>query len=813
MFCFNCGAKVDDSSKFCPVCGNKLDKDHLNSDTSQNADNTIIEKSTYESLNTNQNLIEDKENNQEIKKESKTNKFMEIFSSFKNKNNDKAKKVQEEIEVPDGQSELRQQEADESLEHRLEFEEEIPSAYYGYNPTDDRKNREKRRLSTGQTYQEETDSQVISQRTFESSANEGQEFENDLSYDQLSSVESRIRDKFNKAERSDINQQSPNLSDDISSEYVEARIANLLKKNTEDSNKKAASSGNIAALLRSHQPKTYDSYQPKTDEKDNKQVFVSSSEPGQGTYQAVNAQNEEVVKSADEPIEKKEKEGFNFKPIYILPILLLALAIGLGYLFMNRKPKDVELDLSNYIDVTYTGDNASASPSASLDTNKLLNDFGSQIKYVNKKRKSDNYGSAANQFVEELANATTFQFSKDSNLSNGEEITVVANVSDPTIADDYNVLFANTIKSVIVDGLNVEASTDPFNYIDVNFQGEDPNISLTTSLTEDAPEYMSQVEIMPSKTSELKAGEEVNITINLNEEEIYNNYKVKLSPLDRTYTVPGEPSGDNEGENKEDENKTASPELKDGFIGSVDNLEENLLNELKTNAENLIKETFNERSFTQISSVNYLGSITGTDANSDNLKNRVMLVYEIKAKEDYEGKYQNEFTYYSFVEYQNVKDKKDDNGAFYSEGPLTTDNEIFHKFFVSDDYTYYEIPYYGFGFLEEVIARVNNSLSGLTIDDSIAVDQSQYFTKTDGIANEYQGNGTRLSLREDGSLKYQKDNRVHQGSWQENGNDITLTIQGVNVDTPINAKFENGSINVSEQGEMGGQTFNKMQAF
>ena len=62
-------------------------------------------------------------------------------------------------------------------------------------------------------------------------------------------------------------------------------------------------------------------------------------------------------------------------------------------------------------------------------------------------------------------------------------------------------------------------------------------------------------------------------------------------------------------------------------------------------------------------------------------------------------------------------------------------------------------------------------------------------------------------------MKYQKDNRVHQGSWQENGNEISLTIQGVNVDTPINATFENGTLNVSEQGEMSGQTFNKMQAF
>ena len=136
----------------------------------------------------------------------------------------------------------------------------------------------------------------------------------------------------------------------------------------------------------------------------------------------------------------------------------------------------------------------------------------------------------------------------------------------------------------------------------------------------------------------------------------------------------------------------------------------------------MIKETFNERTFTQIESMNYLGAITGTDSNSEDLKNRVMLVYEIKANEDYEGLYQNQYTYYSFVEYQNVKGEKDQDGKFYSQGPLTTDNEIFHKFFVADDYTYYEIPYYGFGFLEEVIARINNSLSGLTIDASIAVD-------------------------------------------------------------------------------------------
>ena len=189
-----------------------------------------------------------------------------------------------------------------------------------------------------------------------------------------------------------------------------------------------------------------------------------------------------------------------------------------------------------------------------------------------------------------------------------------------------------------------------------------------------------------------------------------------------------------------------------------------------------------------------------------------MLIYEIKAKEDYEGKYNNDYTYYSFVEYQNVKNEKGEDGNFYTEGPITTDNEIFHKFFVEDDYTYYEIPYYGFAFLEEVTSRVNNALSGLDIDDSIEANASKYFEKSDGVAGEYQGDNTRLSLKSDGTLKYKVDQRVHQGTWKEDGSDVSLTIQGVNVDTPIDAKFKDGTLDVSEQGEMQGQTFNKMKS-
>ena len=788
MFCTNCGAKVDENAKFCPVCGNKLEKAGGSISNSENKDTTIVEKSTYESITTKENIID----KQSEKNEAKPNRFKQVFSNLtKTKEADNEKNPSSEINVPEGQSELRNKNVKQTLGNNEEEQSEIPSAYYGFNPTNDRTSKEKRLQSKGESYQLEDYPKSTSKDDQKTVASED--------IDSSKSLQNTSKENV------DTPSQVKEEASDIPREQVEARIANYLRRGMDDSSKKAEKEGNIAALIRNHQQGSDDVFnQPPPAKAWPKNTKASQ----QSSLDKTNEEEKlDLLEKESGQGGGDSKKGFEFKPIYLLPILLLIGAIVGGYLFLNRKPKDVEIDLSNYIEVSYQGENSQASPQASLDTSKLLNDYGSQLAYIRKDRKKDQYSSPANQFIEELQKSTTFQFSKDSNLSNGEEITVVANVSDSTLADDYNVLFANTIKSVIVDGLVEEEYIDPFAYINVDYNGESPNISLTTSLSEDAPEYMGQVEIVPGKTSELKAGEEVNVSLNYNEDEIFNTYQVRFSSADKTYTVPGDPEND-----ASDEDQQNSPNLAEGFVDTVDSLSEDLLGELKTNAENLLKDTFNERSFTKMGSLTYLGAVTGSDTNSEDLKNRVMLLYEIKANEDYEGLYQNEFTYYTLVEYQNVKDKKDDQGKFYSQGPLTTDNEIYHKFFVADDYTYYEIPYYGFGFLEEVLARVNNSLSGLSLAESIAVDQSQYFAKSDGIVGEYQGSGSRLTLKDDGSLRYQKDSRVHQGSWKDEGGQLSLTIQGINVDTPINAKFENETINVSEQGEMNTQTFNKMQA-
>lgn len=803
MFCTNCGAKVDEQAKFCPVCGNKLGSPSPNPEENpQKSQEELLDKSTFTSANTNENRIEEKNDDQ-----AKQGKISGFFNSIKFKKSDQPKaeenpeniKDDHKIEIPDGKSELSSHDPVESLDQRLLYEGDLHPNYYGYEPMDDRKRKDQRHqnnpdFSPLDSQIEANIGQKINQNVHSTNAKaetQGQSFEQESQFQATSQAQT-----VNK-----------NITyDDIPPEHLEARIARHLRAEATGQSQESYASGNIAEVIRHHQgsmarqepvyeqPQAYN--QPP---QVNQYVGSVQNQPVNNAYQEPYENNPETRE------EETGKKKFTFKPLYLLPILLLLLGLVFGYWWMNRAPEDVEVDLSEYIDVTFDGDDGSATPIAKINSSKLLADYGAKIAYTKKDRKNDSYSSPANQFIDELESSTEFRFSKEGNLSNGEEITVMANVSDASLAEDYNVKFLTTMKSVIVDGLITQEYVDPFSYINVNFEGESPNISLTTSLSEEAPEYMNELQINPSKTSELSSGEEVNISIAYDEEQIFNSYGLRFNPTDRIYTVPGEVEAE-----EEEENTAEAPT--EGFISTVDNLDQELLGTLKYDAGQLIRQTFESRSFTEITSIDYLGAITGSDANNESLKNRVMLIYEINTNENYEGKYTNAFKYYSFVEYQNVRDSKDENGNFYGEGPITTDNQIFHKFFVEEDFTYYEIPYYGFGFLEEVLARVNNALSGLSIDDSIAVDVSQYWTSTDGAAGEYQGNNTRLSLRTDGTLRYKTDNRIHQGTWQESDGNISLTIEGVNVDTPITATFENGALQVPEQGEMGGQSFNKMQA-
>lgn len=312
---------------------------------------------------------------------------------------------------------------------------------------------------------------------------------------------------------------------------------------------------------------------------------------------------------------------------------------------------------------------------------------------------------------------------------------------------------------------------------------------------------MHTIEVAPAKTSGISDGEDVEVKLNFNPDQLEETYKVKLNPTSKTFKATSSEEG--------------SDDSSSDFIKSTANLDENLLGELKGKAGDLIKQTILYKNLINVDNIEYLGSFTGfnEDQNAE-IKNRVYLIYEVSTSEKLaDVNYQGNFKYYTFVEYQNVSKKKDGDGKFFTGGPQTTDNQIFHKFFIESEYKYYQIEYQGFGFIDKVLAHVGGALEGLTVTQDNKTDVNKHFATSDGAVGEYQADNQRLSLKADGSLVYQIDKAVHTGSYSLDGNKVSASIKGINVDTPISLTYDNGSLKAEEQGEFRQTSFQKIQNF
>ena len=760
MKCNHCGANIDDDSKFCPVCGNKLEK---NDKHSQETDSENIKKS---------------------------NIFVDKFKKFTNKSKPKPEKEEglEAIKDVNPKPEEPSPIKDASGEGKI-IKEEILKDKQVMKKQDlgpiDRMDKSSRRLENfGESKQKANQRSVIEEVQDKVSRNQKAKKDDSNFY----------IDKNTKMGKDDLEEKLDRLIGDES-----VQLSNIT----------------VSAGIRRIQDRKrkFDREQSLGDLKDRTAAARPLKEKSLVPV-------EEVKEEVHEP-EKGKKEGksFDFKKYFtnrniIIAVVVLLIAVLGSLLYMKlHKVEYIGLNLSDYITVSYEGEDGSGIPKAGIDQDKLIGDYQDKIKYISRDNNKDSYPTPAHEFAADLANNAIFQYSKDQGLSNGDEITIMANLDNIKLSDKYNVQITSASKPVIVEGIggsdpnNPEQANqeggevDPFEFIDVKFEGKSPDITLTTSLKDGAPEYMHTIEVAPAKTSGISDGEDVEVKLNFNPDQLEETYKVKLNPTTKTF--------------KASSSEEASDDSSSDFIKSTANLDEAMLGDMKAKAGDLIKQTILYKNLINVDNIEYLGSFTGfnEDQNAE-IKNRVYLIYEVSTSEKLaDVNYQGNFKYYTFVEYQNVSKKKDGDGKFFSGGPQTTDNQIFHKFFIESEYKYYQIEYQGFGFIDKVLAHVGGALEGLTVTQDNKTDVNKHFATSDGAVGEYQADNQRLSLKADGSLVYQIDKAVHTGSYSLDGNKVSASIKGINVDTPISLTYDNGSLKAEEQGEFRQTSFQKIQNF
>lgn len=774
MKCEHCGANIDKASNFCPVCGSKLNK---------NEPEKHIDQEGSTSKKTFSNLLNFKFNKAANASEEKTESDLSNSEKDYAIKNDSEKSVSDENYGPRPiEGKIDRDILDAPIVNRNKLKtkgEDDPNSDEAKPDPLDRMDKESRmHENLGGKASPYNKKSVIEQVQAKVSRNKSKEnIKNDYSIDKNKStmLNKNIEDRVEKIISGD--------DKDLSNLTISEGIRKIPKKSK------------ITLAQNSEQ----ELIEPRQGEEI---IKPSNAEPIAKASEEVKAQS--GPKAKNQSYESFKERYFTKRNLLIALIgLLLAIILGTLYIKMN-KAEDITIPLSDYITLTYEGEDGQAVPKASIDTEKLISAYGNEIKYISRGNNKGSYDSPAQEFAADLQNNVVFQYSKDSGLSNGDEITVMANLDNIKISDKYNVLMSNASKAVIIDGIKTDDFTDPFTYINVKFEGQSPNMTLTAGLTDDAPEFMHTIDIIPAKSNGITEGEEVAVSLNFNADVLKETYNVSLSPTSKNYTAKA-------GDGESSDASGADSE----YISTTAHLNDEMLGDLKYKAGELIKQTILYKNVINVDNIEYLGSFTGIkEDGSGDIKNKVYLIYEVSTSEKLpDSNYQSSFKYYTFVEYQNVKKAKDADGKFYTAGPITTDNQIFHKFFVESDYKYYQIEYQGFGFIDKALANVGAGLEGLNMTEDNKTNITDHFATSDGVVGEYEANGRRISLKADGSLVYQTDKAVHLGSYSDNGGEISATIKGVNVDTPIILKYENGKLNAESQGEFDAISFSKIENF
>ena len=789
MNCEHCGANIDKASNFCPVCGNKVEKkeSNLNHSEEEKKTDSFFDKLINKKTNTDDTPTSERESKEELSMdelESQNKEVKDNEDNLKDKSQETHASDTDEDKNEENISDVNPKGGKDSEEPKESKESENPNDEDSEAKIDpyDRLNKENRRYinlgNKGSLYNQRSIIEEVQAKVSQNQKRKKKDSDYYIDNPKDFGIDKDLEDKLEKLiGDGDSSLTSVTLSHGI------RNVQNRNKKLDRNRDLRDFENGEDQALINN-------SVAVWEEDKVKKDKEKAEDGPSQ----------QEKAKS---PANKKYLNSRNL--LLGLIGILLAVIMGVLYTRMNQAD-DITIPLNDYINISYEGDDGNAVPRATIDTDKLIRAYGDEIKYISRDNNKDSYESPAHELAADLENGVVFQYSKDSGLSNGDEITVMANLDNIKISDKYNVLISNASKAVIIDGINNNEFTDPFTYIDVKFEGKSPDMTLTAGLTDDAPEFMHTLDIIPSKSNGISEGEEVAVSLNFNEEELMNTYNVKLNPTSKNFTAPA--NDEESAKNEEDQGDSE-------FIESTAHLDEQMLGDLKYQAGQLINQTILYKNIISVDNVNYLGSFTGYNQNQEaDIKNKVYLVYEVSTSERLpDSNFGSQFKYYTFVEYQNVKKSKDDDGKFYSQGPITTDNQIFHKFFVESDYKYYQIEYQGFGFIDKALTNVAAGLEGFDVIEDNKTNINDHFATSDNIVGEYEADGRRLSLKADGSLVYQIDQAVHTGSYSTNGNEISATIKGVNVDTPIILNFDSNTLKAESQGEFDAISFSKVENF
>ena len=188
----------------------------------------------------------------------------------------------------------------------------------------------------------------------------------------------------------------------------------------------------------------------------------------------------------------------------------------------NNRP--VKIPLDKFYQVEFTGEDGLGEGKLSFQKEDFEKNYLGKIKRKGRysKRSRGIFGMMTNLFLKEAEKEIILseveyavmqlpELSEESQLENGEHVSLSCKEDLSWIEKSYNVKLLWEDKDLVVKGLYVRTAVNPFDFLDIQFTGNSPQMRVELAL-KNAPSWMELGDVNVSKREGLASGDKIQVT-------------------------------------------------------------------------------------------------------------------------------------------------------------------------------------------------------------------------------------------------------------------------------------------------------------
>lgn len=220
----------------------------------------------------------------------------------------------------------------------------------------------------------------------------------------------------------------------------------------------------------------------------------------------------------------------------------IAVLVVLIVVFIYFRTRKTTIELDGYLTISFEGYDTRGTAKAVFDTDSFVTDYKDSLRYKGGQANT-RAGSYENAAAALLGECVSGSLDKSDHLSNGDTVTWVWEIDEEKAEQDFNVKFQYSNKEQEVEGLPEAETFDPFDNIDVVFDGTVPFGTVTIQQRSSTGMYAG-ISYRSDKSDGLSNWETVTVYAEASDggnlgDELLDGYGKLPSVTEKTYTVSG----------------------------------------------------------------------------------------------------------------------------------------------------------------------------------------------------------------------------------------------------------------------------------